>query len=146
MHRLVLALVNNLNDTHRTLNLLLSYFPANQNKGRYWIRARTLREGSANNEARPDPHPDGIVEEVKATLSYDITDHMTTSQPITCTEQEPCLILNCPYTVAPRRYHSSCISIHEVRSATGILVAPELPNKNFIHAHFNEVTDLTGLS
>ena len=80
---------------------------AEQTAGRYWVRAATLRDSR-----------DGIVQEVKAILTYDsvASQEDPTTTPRQCTSDTPCVILNCPFTTLPKELNSTCIGLDDIHS------------------------------
>ena len=105
-------------------------FEANQNPGRYWIRATTLRMGYGYE----NPQPDDIVWDVKAILHYEGTSNMTgdpRSQRRNCTSNTPCKILNCAWPAYRQDLYPNmqCVAISDLR----------LDNSRY-HGHEGEIS------
>lgn len=90
---------------------------ANQNPGRYWIRALTLRMGRGHE----DPQPDSVIWDAKAILHYDETRDNKEADPKSrrrnCTSEAPCKILNCPWSAYRQDLFPNvqCIPVSELR-------------------------------
>ncbi|XP_078367750.1 uncharacterized protein LOC144651673 [Oculina patagonica] len=91
-------------------------FEADQNPGRYWIRASTLRVGSGFE----NPLPDGIVWDVKAILNYEEASDKKgdpKSKRRDCTSEAPCKVLNCPWPSYRQDLfpNTQCVAFSELR-------------------------------
>ncbi|KAL9951973.1 hypothetical protein ACROYT_G044736 [Oculina patagonica] len=105
-------------------------FEANQNPGRYWMRATTLRMGYGFE----NPQPDDIVWDAKAILHYEGTSNMTgdpTSQRRNCTSKSPCKILNCAWPAYRQDLYPNmqCVAFSDLR----------LDNSRY-HGHEGEIS------
>lgn len=83
---------------------------ANQPASKYWIRAKTLRNHMK----------DGEIREVKAILNYMGQTagwkEDPTSRRQTCTSNNPCKVLNCPFPWFPRTHNKICYSIADMKT------------------------------
>ncbi|XP_078702336.1 uncharacterized protein LOC144928144 [Branchiostoma floridae x Branchiostoma belcheri] len=87
----------------------------NQPDDVYWIRAETLWSGKG-----PDFLEKNRTQEVRAILAYEgasSDEEPTTTKP-TCSEEDPCRVLNCPFPAFPVGSHTECIHMSEVNSTT----------------------------
>ncbi|CAD5112020.1 DgyrCDS1270 [Dimorphilus gyrociliatus] len=83
---------------------------ATRRPGLYWLRARTLSIKDEHSSLR---------EEILGVVRY--TNYVgNQSEPSTndykCTEENVCLIFNCPWKSYPSEYHSRCISLNQIKS------------------------------
>ena len=85
---------------------------ADQPIDNYWMRIQTA--GTQRGVGAP---PDGIVHEGLAILRYDtasVGDPTTTATD--CTQLNPCVVFNCPFTFYLNHFNRTCIHMSEARS------------------------------
>ncbi|KAI8496477.1 hypothetical protein Bbelb_257760 [Branchiostoma belcheri] len=84
-----------------------------QTSSNYWIRAQTLWAGKG-----PNVLPEDRLQEVKAILAYDnaTTDDDPITNMQTCTANNPCRVLNCPFPAFPQGSHTECVYASDLNS------------------------------
>ncbi|CAH1249449.1 Hypp8609 [Branchiostoma lanceolatum] len=85
----------------------------NQPNGVYWIRAETLWSGRG-----PNFESKNRTQEVRAILAYQYAssdEDPTTTKP-TCSEENPCRVLNCPFPAFPAGSHTECIYMSDINA------------------------------
>ncbi|XP_078620980.1 uncharacterized protein LOC144887566 isoform X1 [Branchiostoma floridae x Branchiostoma japonicum] len=87
----------------------------NQANDVYWIRAETLWSGRG-----PSFESKNHTQEVRAILAYEdaSSDEDPTTNKPTCSEDNPCRVLNCPFPSFPKGSHTECIYMSDVNSIT----------------------------
>lgn len=92
---------------------------ANQPIGNYWIRGKTLEVTPRNTIA-------------EAILRYEGAPDIepTTSRKV-CTEQDKCVVINCPFTYFPKNEFTECIRFDQLRSSASNDPAPPVVDGKF---------------
>lgn len=92
---------------------------ANQSVGNYWIRGKTLEVTPRNTIA-------------EAILRYDdAPDAEPTTARKVCTEQDKCVVINCPFTYFPKDEFTECIRFDHLRSSASNDPAPPVVDGKF---------------
>lgn len=92
---------------------------ANQSVGNYWIRGKTLEVTPRNTIA-------------EAILRYEgASDAEPTTARKVCTEQDKCIVINCPFTYFPKDEFTECIRFDHLRSSASNDPAPPVVDGKF---------------
>lgn len=92
---------------------------ANQSVGNYWIRGKTLEVTPRNTIA-------------EAILRYQgASDAEPTTARKVCTEQDKCVVINCPFTYFPKNEFTECIRFDHLRSSASNDPAPTVVDGKF---------------
>ncbi|CAH1248817.1 Hypp8435 [Branchiostoma lanceolatum] len=115
-----------------------------QPSGNYWIRAQTLWAGKG-----PDVEPEDRLQEVKAIMAYNNApadeDPMTTMQ--TCTENNPCRVLNCPFPAFPQGSNTECVYVSDLKSTEEYSMPDESETEEyFLNFGFQPDSSVNGRS
>ncbi|XP_035663347.1 L-ascorbate oxidase-like [Branchiostoma floridae] len=111
------------------------YITTDQTPGNYWIRADTIELYADNMPVNRQHHTEAI-------LHYEgAPDAEPTSQRRTCTANDTCVVVNCPFRqYGDQSMHIECLPVSELRSPDNQFVPlPESADKweeHFINFHF----------
>ena len=120
---------------------------ANQGSGDFWIKAETFELDFENSVSPPFNF---LNHKAEAILHYSGTEKPTpteygniSSDPIQCTEENPCKMLNCPFKQFHPAYNIECVSIDTLR--LHVLTPPsEMPDNTPDITHFMNLGGFNG--